>query len=210
VRFVAASGLIDHIERNRCKRIGNDDYAAHREEKLAFARELQRRHHGEDPNLPDNLSVASLSLAESTATRQGPYNFTPFLSIAKDVQGGTRSLASLRPKAENTVRPNPVTFAMKKTEFPQLGGKQTGPSDGEPSDNKGKATAGPWGQNKNLFPDAPPAVRPSRETQEAIQKPAPTEEAAWPPHDPRNPKWDAAQYFVSYTRKYKCPHDRCP
>jgi hypothetical protein len=202
--------LIDHIERNRCKRIRNDDYAARREEKLAFARELQRRHHGEDPNLPDNLSVASLSLAESTATSQGPYNFTPFLSNAKDVPGGNRSLSSLRPKAESTMRPNPVTFTMKENEFPQLGDKPTGPFDGEPSDNKGKATAGPWGQNKNLFPNALPAVRPSRETQEALQQPAQTKETAWPPHDPRNPKWDPAQYFVPYTRKYKCPHDRCP
>ncbi|KAK4127879.1 hypothetical protein N657DRAFT_661882 [Parathielavia appendiculata] len=150
---------------NRCKRIKNDDYVARREEKLAFARELQRLH----PNLPDDSSVATLSLAETAPTRQGP-----------NVASGTRSLSSLRPKAENTVRPNPVTFAIKRE------------------------------RNINLFPDAPPALRPSRETQEALQRPAQTKDTAWPPHNPQNPRWDPAEYFVAYIKKYKCRHNRYP
>ncbi|AEO62590.1 uncharacterized protein THITE_2020276, partial [Thermothielavioides terrestris NRRL 8126] len=118
-RFAAAGGLIDHIEKDRCHKIKSGEYAARREEKLAFARELQRRHHGETVDLPDDdLSVASLSLAETTVSRQGPYNFTPYLSNARGVPVSTSSLSALRPKATNTVRPNPVTFAMKKPDSP--------------------------------------------------------------------------------------------
>ncbi|KAK4156339.1 hypothetical protein C8A00DRAFT_12747 [Chaetomidium leptoderma] len=178
-RFVTASGLIEHIEKNRCKKVKNDDYAARREEKLAFARGLQRRHNGEDVDLADHLSVANLSLTEeSMATQKGPQNFTQFLSRTKDVPVGIPSLSSLRPKADRTVRPNPVTFAMMK--------------------------------KKNLFPDAPAAVRPTAEKMGALQKPAETKQPEWPAHDPRNPQWDPAKYYVKYINKYKCPHDRCP
>jgi palmitoyltransferase len=212
---------MEHIEKNRCKKIKNDDYAARREEKLAFARELQRRHRGEDVQLPgEDLSVASLSLDETTTNKKEPYNFTQFLSRAKDIPAGVPSLSSLRPEAEKTIQPNPVTFAMKKeerpqvvlkkSEYPQLGSKladlPTGRA-GQKGDNK---AGNAWGQGKKLFPDAPPAVRPAPEV---LQKPAPASEpmeAAWPEHDPRNPLWDPSVYYVTYSNKYKCPIDRCP
>ncbi len=209
-RFVAAAGLIEHIERNRCKRIKNDDYAAQREDKLAFARELQRRHYGEAPDPADELSVANLSVAETTAGGKAPYNFTQFLSRAKDGTVGTPSLSSLRPKAEGTVRPNPVTFAVKEVEFPQLSAKQPEIHTGNTSGGTQKPTGNPWAQKKNLFPDAPAAVRPPPELQQALRQPAQAAGPAWAPHDPRDPKWDPAAYFVTYLGKYKCPHDRCP
>ena len=209
-RFVAAAGLIEHIERNRCKRIKNDDYAAQREDKLAFARELQRRHYGEAPDPADELSVANLSVAETTAGGKAPYNFTQFLSRAKDGTVGTPSLSSLRPKAEGTVRPNPVTFAVKEVESPQLSAKQPEIHTGNTSGGTQKPTGNPWAQKKNLFPDAPAAVRPPPELQQALWQPAQAAGPAWAPHDPRDPKWDPAAYFVTYLGKYKCPHDRCP
>jgi palmitoyltransferase len=217
---------MEHIEKNRCKKIKNDDYAARREEKLAFARELQRRHHGDDVHLPgEDLSVDSLSLGEATpstqeASKKGPYNFTQFLSRAKDVPVGAPSLSSIRPKAENTIRPNPVTFpmkkeerpqlALKKSEYPQLGSKLADLSTGRAGQKGDNKTGNAWGQGKKLFPDAPPAVRPPLEV---LQKPAPASEpmeAAWPEHDPRNPLWDPSVYYVTYSNKYKCPIDRCP
>lgn len=215
---------MEHIEKNRCKKIKNDDYAAHREKKLAFARELQRRHYGDDVHLPDeNLSVFSLSLAETTTSKQGPYNFTQFLSRAKDVHAATPSLSDLRPKAENTVRPNPVTFAMKMTEhpqlaltkpdYPQLGSKLADLFTGGAGKNLENKAGNAWAQGKKLFADAPPPVRPTPEQQEALQKPVAAKEpmeAAWPEHDPRNPLWDPSVYYVTYTNKYKCPIDRCP
>ncbi|KAK4238498.1 hypothetical protein C8A03DRAFT_43772 [Achaetomium macrosporum] len=176
-QFVKAGGLIDHIEKNRCTRIKNDDFAARREEKLAFARELQRRHFGEDLGLPDdNLSIASLSLTETTATRQGPYNFTDYLSRAKYIPAETGSLSALRPKAENTVRPNPVTFAMRNgADSPPLA--------------------------ENLAPGSPAAMRPTANQPQA--------QPAWPLHDPRKPGWNAKDYYVKYSDKYRCPHDGC-
>lgn len=216
---------MEHIERNRCKKIKNDDYVARREERLAFARSLQRLQNGDDVQLPaEGLSAASLRLAQTTAKKHGPYNFTQFLFRTKDVHSGTPSLSSLRPKADNTVRPNPVTFAMKeaeypelalkkKTEYPQLGSKLADLSIGGPVQKAENKTTNAWGQGKKLFPDAPPAMRPTPKQQEALQKPAaasePTE-AAWPEHDPRNPLWDPSVYYVTYIGKYKCPIERCP
>ncbi|KAK4103860.1 hypothetical protein N658DRAFT_465540 [Parathielavia hyrcaniae] len=170
-RFVAAHGLIAHIENNRCKRIKNDDYVACREEKLAFSRELQRRHHGDDPNLPGDVLVASLSVAGTTRAGQGPYSFTPFLSIAKDASRALHRRAQWQQRKRDCLSLEPGHFLLPR--------------------------------------DAPPALRPSRETQQALQRPAQPNETVWPPHDPRNPRWNPAEYFVPYIMKYKCPHDRC-
>lgn len=208
--FAAAGGLIDHIEKNRCKKIKNNDYETRREEKLAFARELQRRHHGERPNLPnDDLSVASLSLAETTVSRQGAYNFTSHLSNARGVSPGTPSLSALRPTAESTVRPNPVTFAVKEVEFPRLAGKQPDQFGEDQNAGDTAQARSMWEQKNNLFPGAPAPVRPTPEQLEAHQQQSPNKQTAWPEHDPRNPEWRPMDYFVSYINKYKCPHERC-
>lgn len=188
---------MEHIEKNRCKRITNDVYVAHREERLAFSRELQRRHRGEDPDVP------------------AKNDFTQFLSKAKNGAFGTSNLSAFRPKAEGTVRPNPVTFAMKEVEFPQLARKQpafsTGGAGASFSASSTQNQAGnPWAQKKNLFPDAPAPVRPRPQQLQALEAPAPKAEQERAPHDPNNPKWDPKMYFVKYTNKYKCPHDRCP
>ncbi|KAK3308874.1 uncharacterized protein B0T15DRAFT_525563 [Chaetomium strumarium] len=189
-QFVKAGGLIDHIEQNRCPRIKNSDFAARREQKLAFARELQRRHFGEDPRLPDNnLSVASLNLTETTTvSRQGPYNFTDYLSRAEYVPEGTGSLSALRPKAENTVRPNPVTFAMRnEADFPPLSCKQP----------------------ENLAPGSPAAMRRTANQPQPLEKPGQNYQTEWASYDPRKPGWNAKDYYVTYSGKYRCPHDGC-
>ncbi|KAK3897737.1 hypothetical protein C8A05DRAFT_47740 [Staphylotrichum tortipilum] len=225
-RFVSAAGLMGHIEKNRCKRIKNNELAAQREKRLVFARELQRRHFGDDPALPpDNASVsasAASSMAATSGTRRA-YNFTQFLSTARDVPPAatpvapavtpvapavTPGLSALRPKADTTVRPNPVIFAMKTAELPQV-------AVDHPTPSTPNQPANAWAQKKNLFPDAPTAVRPPPETLQALEESArePARKPAtpgWPPHDPRSPGWDPKQYFVSYINKYKCPHDRCP
>ena len=207
-RFVSAAGLIEHIEKNRCNRIKNDDLAAHREQRLAFARELQRRHLGDDPghldNDSDNASTSAMSTTATSGGHDRTYNFTQFLSTTRDAPAATNpSLSALRPKADSTVRPNPVTFTMKKAEFPKLDVKQPDASTHNPPANA-------WAQKKNLFPDAPTAVRPPPETLQAVEAPSREPTLEWPPHDPRNRDWDPKKYFVSYINKYKCPHDRCP
>jgi hypothetical protein len=209
---------MQHIEKNLCKNIKNEDLVARREEKLAFARELQRRHRGEDVDLPSDLSVATLSLAETASSVHGPYNFTKHLSRAEGGPDGTPSLSSLRPRAENTVRPSPVTFSMKETEFPQLPSQppNRGQSDlftGDQKHNAKQPIGNQWGQKK-LFSNAPPAVRPTAEHLESLQQPRKTEttsqkEATYQPHDPRDPTWNASEYYVKFIGKYKCPHARC-
>lgn len=219
--FASAGGLVDHLEKNKCKRIKNDEFITRREEKLAFARELQARHFGEDPGVADNLSVSGLSLADTMVseaatmtTRQGPYNFTSHLSKTRNAPHSTPGLSDFRPKVESTVRPNPVTFSMQKNEFPKLAPhkrKQPAlPSGNQSGNNTTRQAESPWDRKDKLFPDAPAAVRPTPEQLASLQKPALKKENMWPPHHPQNPKWNAADYFVTYLNKYKCPHERCP
>ncbi|KAK3299246.1 uncharacterized protein B0H64DRAFT_317249 [Chaetomium fimeti] len=112
-RFLSASGLIEHIEKNRCTRVRNDDYAARREEKLAFTRELERREY-EDPDLPGPRP----GLPGSSATGNGALDFTQYLSVATNIgvkaHPAGKQLASawaakknLFPDAPAPVRPPP-------------------------------------------------------------------------------------------------------
>lgn len=142
---------MQHIENNQCKRITKGDLEARREEHLAFSRELQRRHFGDAP------SSAPL---DSTRAAKPPSHFGQYLSNSTSV--GAPTLSALRPKAEATVRPNPVTLAIKE-----------------------------------VAPDASAAIT------QGQQK-------TWPEHHPKNPQFRAANYFSPYSKKWKCPHARCP
>lgn len=201
-----------HIEKSRCTRIGKDDYVTRREEKLAFTRELQRREF-ENPTRP---VAGGPGVAGVPAVRKAPYNFTQYLSLAKDVDRRTPSdsatpsgPATPSPKTENTVRPKVFGFPTKEAEFPQLGNRLSDLSISGPGGKAEKQPASAWATKKNLFPDAPAPVRPAQGRQDA-QQPVEAEKSKWSEHDPRNPGWDARKYYVTYLNKYKCPHDRCP
>ncbi|KAK3940720.1 hypothetical protein QBC46DRAFT_260245 [Diplogelasinospora grovesii] len=172
--FARVGGLISHIENNHCKVIDNEQLAARREEKLKFARELHRRHFGADPGL-EPLPAANRSTCDGSTPDN---NFTRYLSKYEE---DVRNLNALRPVADDTVRPDPLTFRMKEAEFP-----------------------------RQLFPDAPPPARPTPEQLKNIREPPKTKLTYWPEHHPRNPNFDVQKYWVPYLRKYKCPHTRCP
>ncbi|KAK0635360.1 hypothetical protein B0T17DRAFT_39101 [Bombardia bombarda] len=238
--FVSAGGLMQHIEKNLCKVIGNKDLSEHRDKMMAFARELQRRHHGLDPD--------AQSTRPGTANTTTP-DFSEYLSRDGMVSSmGGAKLSSYWPTAENTVRPNPVTFEMKEVDFPDIaklsitkepsrngeqsgpgnikGGPQpgkVGPKPGNPwttnkvpspnapqPDNEEPKPANPWAAKKNLFPNAPPPTRATPEQLQAIREPARTKETAWPEDHPNNPNFDIGKYYVQYLQKYKCPQNRCP
>ena len=170
--------------------------AARREEKLAFARELQRRHFGLDPDADDadDMSVATESTWVDT---KGPANFSKYLgSVAGSMVGSSTS--ALRPIPEATSRPNPVLFHMRDAELPQLSA-QTGDASSASKNIQ-------WG-NKQLFPNAPPAVSPTPQQLEALQQAARKPE--WAEFDPRNPRFKASAYYSQFSRKYKCPHSNC-
>lgn len=205
-RFLSASALIEHIEKNRCAKVKNDDYAARREQKLTFTRELQRREF-ENPSLP---VAGGPGVAGIPAVRKAPYNFTQYLSLEKDVDlRAPPNPVTLPPKTENTARPSVSKFPTKEAEFPQLGERLADLSIGGPGSKAEKQPASAWAAKKNLFPDAPAPVRPAHEGQN-VQQPVEPGEPKWSDHDPRNPDWDARKYYVTYLDKYKCPYDRCP
>jgi hypothetical protein len=63
-----------------------------------------------------------------------------------------------------------------------------------------------WCVKNDLFPEAPPAVAPLAGLMESMTLSPPEEEN---PDNPDNPKFNVAHYFVSLTRKYKCPYKGC-
>jgi len=63
-----------------------------------------------------------------------------------------------------------------------------------------------WCVRNDLFPEAPPAVAPLAGLMESLTL-SPQEEEN--PFNPDNPKFNVAHYFISFTRKYKCPYKGC-
>ena len=207
--FASPGGLLDHIERNFCPRISHSALFARREEYLAFARELQRRKDGGDPGKPEH-SLKTVPTADHR-------NYSRFLSPTQDGEYGSPSLSSLRQTNVTSIgRPNPLSFNMREAD-PQLPAPQFRSDEFPPVGNETKqevsstpAPGNPWAQKKNLFPDAPPASRPTPAQLSSIREPARNKDNAWPDHDPRNPKWDPQRFFVTWIGKYKCPVNRCP
>ncbi|KAK4226217.1 hypothetical protein QBC38DRAFT_480966 [Podospora fimiseda] len=204
--FKLPGALVNHIEKNQCRRIGGQQMAERREEKLAFARELQRRHFGQDPGLEEQ----ALKIHRVGKNKQGDFNFTRFVSTTVDGAYGNPTLSSLRPTAGAGVRPGPLSFQTLRTdsEFPPVGGGQGNAVSTRniPNENSGN---NPWGQKKNLFPYGPPPSRPTPEQLKSIQDPAKNKLTAWLEHHPQNPNFNVNLYYCQILKKYKCPIERC-
>lgn len=188
---------MEHIEIGTCKVIDNERLAEHREKKLAFARELQLRHRGEYPDTGPDTNAATNS----------NHNFSHFLGA----EGSTRgpSFHALRPKAEATVRPNPIQFQTRTIDYHHGYSKQadllTGPESKSPEQQSG----GQWGHQDNLSAGGPAVVQPTPEHRQVGINPEETKENAFDFHDPKAPGFNPRRYYVTYIQKYKCPHVRC-
>jgi hypothetical protein len=83
------------------------------------------------------------------------------------------------------------------------------------SDGTASSKQPTWSSQKNLFPNTPATVAPPADLLAELSAPADNKKAivsdgkAFSPHDPGAPGFDARQYYVSFTGKYKCPHLGC-
>ncbi|KAK4177695.1 hypothetical protein QBC36DRAFT_370938 [Triangularia setosa] len=199
--FVRLGGFVDHIEKNRCEIISNEKFHEQREKALNFARRLQM--------LPGGHEIRLGTL--TAGSTKGPAHYTQYLSTAKEETVGD-TLSSLRPLVNNTGRPDPVAFQMVS-----LGEKNdllTGPGSDHPEQESDV------GDMKVLFPSytspAPTitgsgAASPARPTPAQVQGwREPQTRPVYDKNDPRNSTWDPKDYWIQWTRKYKCPRDRCP
>ncbi|KAJ3509328.1 hypothetical protein NM208_g15683 [Fusarium decemcellulare] len=67
-----------------------------------------------------------------------------------------------------------------------------------------------WNEEKNLFPEAPPAQKPTTEQLKAATAPnARALYEAMDPHDPSHPGFNVARYYSPYMDKYGCPVTGC-
>lgn len=161
------------------------------------------------------LAKLSLKGADTSKLRMDNkeyYNFTPYLSRAKAADYDKLKVEALEEKEkeeEPKLGAGVAAVATNAADFPELPGRQNGVSvaGGGASLKPVKQTAMAWGQKKDLFPDVAAPVHPSeKDARQRLENNKPV----WSEHDPRNPGWDAARYFVKCLNKYKCPHDRCP
>lgn len=89
-----------------------------------------------------------------------------------------------------------TTSTVDAGSFPKLGGKPT-------------ASVAAWTTPKNLFPDAPPAQKPTQQRLEAATSYNPNIQA-WLDFDhPDHPQFTHARYWCSYSNAYTCPKVRC-
>jgi hypothetical protein len=180
---------MEHIEMNRCKVIDNNKLIQQREIKLQFARKLQDRHRGEDP---DGMLAVTLLLGGSD-------------SSARDF-----SHSALRPKADTTVRPNPVLFRSRSVRL-----LREDPDNHQyhsiPESRLLDAT-----DSANLQHE----VNDEKETQQSALQDTATASSSNPCTQSCQEKTisvdgpgitviDLEQCFIVHSQKYKCPHDRC-
>lgn len=151
----------------------------------------------------ENISFGNASAASFTANRllSQSQKLQPFstycaasAAVSSDNSAGvprqSQELSAKRPKKTDVVAKRMVAHAL------------------------GQRAPAAWGSQKNLFPDAPPAIAPpaallqtmSLSSSKAETEPERTKLAK---HDLSNPDFKTGDYWVSFTRKYKCPHIGC-
>ncbi|KAM6521982.1 hypothetical protein FALCPG4_011676 [Fusarium falciforme] len=98
-------------------------------------------------------------------------------------------------------------FKLKKKEFPDLCKPE---STIDHTDNKENIAPWEWDSGKKLFPDAPPAQKPTKEQLEAAAAPGPQDWDEWlNVNDPTHTKFNVARYYQSIIDKYACPVIGC-
>ncbi|KAK4203245.1 hypothetical protein QBC40DRAFT_346345 [Triangularia verruculosa] len=202
VNFTRLGGFIDHIEKNLCQTISNEKFHDQREKALSFARKLQM--------LPGGADFGTAAFTAGSTKSGGPSDYTQWLSATKEqTTGGT--LSSVRPLVTTGHKPDPVSFQMLSLE--QKDDLLTGPGSDHPEQQSD------IGDMKVLFPSyEPPARNSVGDKTAAPARPTPVQAQGWREpqkrptydrHDPRNPSWDPKEYWNQWTRKYKCPRDKC-
>ncbi|EEU44485.1 uncharacterized protein NECHADRAFT_85078 [Fusarium vanettenii 77-13-4] len=98
-------------------------------------------------------------------------------------------------------------FKLEKKEFPDLCKPE---STVDHTDNKENIAPWEWDSGKKLFPDAPPAEKPTKEQLEAAAAPGPQDWDEWlNVNDPTHPKFNVARYYQPIIDKYVCPVIGC-
>jgi hypothetical protein len=237
---------MDHVESGACKVIGSKKLAAHRDKKLAFARELQSRHRGDhhdaEPSEPAKPKPSEAIKGAAKGTTKGSGKSSEVPGAKKPAKStkepNSQSIHALRPKAEATVRPNPLQFEARpvslwtpnyyngySTQPDLLTGTDEHESAGQEPEGKwdppdlltgsddieaiGNWCAGQYAQPEVLTPTTSLAARPAPEQQQVADTPEAIEGTAFDPHNPQNPDFNPNRYYVPYTQKYKCPYTRC-
>lgn len=197
--FLKYSGFIKHIECQECDEITKENVAARCQKSIEFAKALGAI----DAERPELAPV------------RGPKDFSLYL-------GGYRAPIKPINPMSGTRDPSgwgtPGPEAPKEKDFPRMPASPNlppGASTNNPSQQqKTNAWASTSAAAQNLFPNAAPAQAPTDEQLGHLraQQTAAVERARGDHTDPDHPDscyFSAQRYWNMYTKKYKCPRDRC-
>lgn len=105
-------------------------------------------------------------------------------------------------------------YSVTDAEFPKLSDEWGNAAVTPPARNGGEQSQddenSAWKGKQNLFPNTPPARRPTDSQLESATKPGPRMVfESMDPDDPDNPAFSAARYYAEVIEQYVCPKVRC-
>lgn len=178
--FLRLAGLISHIEKGECIRIDESVLDEMREKKLEFTRQL-----------------------ETLTNEPVKNNYTSYVTQRRIPSPG---------HAWGDVEDSGSKFTdVDFPGLPQKGGNaaEQAPKPSAEGDHQA-SEGGAWNGKENLFPDAPPAQKPTASQLQAASEPSPRVVfQSMDADDPDNPAFNAARYYSDVIKQYICPKIRC-
>ncbi|KAM0283398.1 hypothetical protein ACHAQH_002521 [Verticillium albo-atrum] len=182
-KFARAGGLMGHLEHEECSKIPKSALDTLRAKKLAMPLALEKL----------GSSVSGSYAASS--------NFGDEIGYERDL---------IRHAAENQAPGNRLSFAPDA--FPSLPNQASlmsqtlshrqKPAGDKPTDR--------WGQQENLFPDAPAVQRPTPGQLADATRLNAKSQYLGEIHDPHHQHFDANKYFNDFNNLFECPMKGCP
>lgn len=188
------SSLVAHLERDECRVINQADLQEHRDRKLTFANELQKRGSGQFGRYISGSQAGDIVWSSNNSSTG-------------------RSNAAFRVPADDHTA-HPVFF--KTEDFPaivqpdQNRATPTGIENASPTQrNEGTHWNRAGCSSKSLFPSAPAATKPTTEQLAVAAAGNKKAEYLLGIHDPNHPHFDAEKYRNDWNGRYECPMDGC-
>lgn len=207
VKFDSLSTFIKHIEFGQCCKLDMETLRARFAAKFTFAKGLAKLDLESKQELP-SIKPKDFSMHLGyDADPEAPWQeSTNLLSNWEVVDSNTWASPEPTPSKDRAFpRMAHHEYLRGNSKVPDvLTGDQSNPLEGKYEEND-------WARDKNLFPVAPRAQRPTAEqlqginsSQQAASERAGAEKVA--SFDPNSPYFDAQQCWHDILQKYKCPH----
>ncbi|KAK2602579.1 hypothetical protein N8I77_009097 [Diaporthe amygdali] len=207
VKFVTLSSFVKHVELGQCCQLDIEKLQARFASKLSFAKGLARLDRASRQDVP-NIKPKDFSMhLGQDAEPEAPWQESANLLSAWEGRD-TNAWGSSEPVGlDDGTFPRMAhrEYMHGSTKAPDiLTGDQSNPLDGKYEEND-------WASDRNLFPNAAPAQKPTADQlqtlndnqQAAVERARSLNSETF---DPSSPYFDPQKCWHNILRKYKCPH----